>query len=152
MQSGRATFFINNKRNYHMEIKEVKITTATKSGEKKQVSVILGYCFATEISYKILAEEDIHDFIKEAIQCIQDNRMPDTRKSISLILAAMQAYYESIGKKAPLTDKDLMYHMTAAEMGTAVGTIIGLYMDANRTPQGEAEEKKEAEEADPKND
>jgi hypothetical protein len=135
-----------------MEIKEVKITTATKSGEKKQVSVILGYCFATEISYKILAEEDIHDFIKEAIQCIQDNRMPDTRKSISLILAAMQAYYESIGKKAPLTDKDLMYHMTAAEMGTAVGTIIGLYMDANRTPQGEAEEKKEAEEADPKND
>jgi hypothetical protein len=134
-----------------MEIKEVKITTATKSGEKKQVSVILGYCFATEISYKILAEEDIHDFIKEAIQCIQDNRMPDTRKSISLILAAMQAYYESIGKKAPLTDKDLMYHMTAAEMGTAVGTIIGLYMDANRTPKGEAEEKKEAE-ADPKND
>lgn len=135
-----------------MEIKEVKITTATKSGEKKQVSVILGYCFATEISYKILAEEDIHDFIKETIQCIQDNRMPDTRKSISLILAAMQAYYESIGKKAPLTDKDLMYHMTAAEMGTAVGTIIGLYMDANRTPQGEAEEKKEAEDADPKND
>jgi hypothetical protein len=45
-----------------------------------------------------------------------------------------------------------MYHMTAAEMGTAVGTIISLYMDANRTPQGEAEEKKEAEEADPKND
>jgi hypothetical protein len=36
-------------------------------------------------------------------------------------------------------------------MGTAVGTIIGLYMEANRTPQGEAEEKKEAE-ADPKND
>ena len=134
-----------------MEIKEVKITTATKSGEKKQVSVILGYCFATEISYKILAEEDIHDFIREAIECIQDNRMPDTRKSISLILAAMQAYYESIGKKAPMTDKDLMYHMTAAEMGTAVGTIIGLYMEANRTPQGEDEEKKETE-ADLKND
>jgi hypothetical protein len=151
MPSGRATFFINNKRNYHMEIKEVKITTATKSGEKKQVSVILGYCFATEISYKILAEEDIHDFIREAIECIQDNRMPDTRKSISLILAAMQAYYESIGKKAPLTDKDLMYHMRASEMGTAVGTIIGLYMEANRTPQGDTEEKKEAE-ADPKND
>ena len=134
-----------------MEIKEVKITTATKSGEKKQVSVILGYCFATEISYKILAEEDIHDFIKEAIECIQDKRMPDTRKSIFLIVAAMQAYYESIGKKAPLTDKDLMYYMTAAEMGTSVGTIIGLYMEVNRTPQGEAEEKKEAE-VDPKND
>lgn len=134
-----------------MEIKEIKITKAEKNGEKKQVSVMLGYCFATEISYKILADEDIHDFIREAIQNIQDNRMPDTRKSISLILAAMQAYYESIGKKAPLTDKDLMYNMTASEMGTAVGTIIGLYMDMNRAPKGEAEEKKDEAEADPKN-
>ena len=134
-----------------MEIKEVKITTATKNGDKKQVSVMLGYCFATEISYKILADEDIHDFMKEAIESIQDNRMPDTRRSIYLILASMQAYYESIGKKPPLTDKDLMYHMTASEMGTAVGTIIGLYMKANRTPSGEAEEKKEDQEADAKN-
>jgi hypothetical protein len=134
-----------------MIIKEVKFTKTDKNGKEIQVSVMLGYCFATEISYKILTDEDIYDFMREAISCIQDNRMPDTRKSISLILAAMQAYYESIGKKAPLTDKDLMYHMTAAEMGTAVGTIIGLYMDANRTPQGDAEEKKEAE-ADPKND
>ena len=134
-----------------MIIKEVKITTATKNGEKKQVSVMLGYCFATEISYKILAEEDIHDFIHEAIACIQDNRMPDTRKSISLILAAMQAYYESVGKKAPLTDKDLMYHMTSAEIGTAVGTIIGLYLKMNHTPNGEADEKKKGEEEEPKN-
>lgn len=133
-----------------MEIKEVKITTANKSGEKKQVSVMLGYCFATEISYKILAEEDIHDFIKVVIECIGKKKMPDTRKSIFLILAAMQAYYESIGKKPPLTDKDLMYHMTACEMGTAVGTIVGLYLEANKSPKGEAEEKKEAE-ADPKN-
>jgi hypothetical protein len=134
-----------------MIIKEVILTKADKQGNESQLKVMLGYCFATEISYKILADEDIHDFIREAIECIQDNRMPDTRKSISLILAAMQAYYESIGKKAPLTDKDLMYHMTASDMGTAVGTIIGLYMEANRTPQGDTEEKKEAE-ADPKND
>ena len=133
-----------------MIIKEVKITTVTKSGEKKQVSVMLGYCFATEISYKILAEEDIHDFIKVVIECIEKKKMPDTRKSIFLIMAAMQAYYESISKKPPLTDKDLMYHMTASEMGTAVGIIIGLYIEANKSPNGEAEEKKEAE-ADPKN-
>lgn len=133
-----------------MEIKEVKITTVTKSGEKKQVSVMLGYCFATEISYKILTEEDIHDFIKVVIEFIEKKKMPDTRKSIFLIVAAMQAYYESIGKKPPLTDKDLMYYMTASEMGTAVGTIVGLYIEANKSPNGEAEEKKEAE-ADPKN-
>jgi hypothetical protein len=134
-----------------MEIKEVKITTATKSGEKKQVSVILGYCFATEISYKILAEEDIHDFIKEAIECIDKKKMPDTRKSIFLIVAAMQAYYESIGKKAPLTDKDLMYHMKVDEMGTAVGTIIGMYIEANKSPQGEVDEQEKKDADDSKN-
>lgn len=133
-----------------MEIKEVKITTVAKSGEKKQVSVMLGYCFATEISYKILAEEDIHDFIREAVECINDNRMPDSRKSIFLIMAAMQAYYDSIGKKSPLTDKDLMYHMTPTEMGVAVGTIIGLYAEMNLSPKGKDEDKKE-EQADPKN-
>jgi len=126
-----------------MEVKEVKITTAAKNGDKKLVSVMLGYCFATEISYKILAEEDIHDFIREAIEAIQDNRMPDTRKSIYLIMAAMQAYYESVNKKVPITDKDLMYNMTAAEMGTAVGTIIGLYMEMNRTPAGDDADKKD---------
>ena len=136
-----------------MEIKEVKITTANKSGEKKQVSVMLGYCFATEISYKILAEEDIHDFIKVAIECLEKKKMPDARKSIFLIVAAMQAYYESIGKKPPLTDKDLMYHMTATEMGVAVGTIIGLYIEVNKSPEGEVDEQeKKKAEADPKND
>lgn len=134
-----------------MEIKEVKITTATKSGEKKQVSVMLGYCFATEISYKILADEDIHDFIREAIDCIDKKKMPDTRKSIFLIVAAMQAYYESIGKKPPLTDKDLMYHMTASEMGTAVGTIVGLYLEANKSPKGEVDEQEKKEADDSKN-
>ena len=134
-----------------MIIKEVKFTKTDKNGKESQVSVMLGYCFATEISYKILAEEDIHDFMREAIACIQDNRMPDTRKSISLILAAMQAYYESVGKKAPLTDKDLMYHMTSAEMGTAVGTIIGLYLEMNRAPKGESDEKEGEEEDDSKN-
>lgn len=134
-----------------MEIKEVKITTATKSGEKKQVSVMLGYCFATEISYKILAEEDIHDFIKVVIECIEKKKLPDTRKSIFLIVAAMQAYYESISKKPPLTDKDLMYHMTASEMGTAVGTIIGLYLEANKSPKGEVDKQEKKEAGDPKN-
>ena len=134
-----------------MEIKEVKITTVTKSGEKKQVSVILGYCFATEISYKILAEEDIHDFIKVVIECIEKKKMPDTRKSIFLIVAAMQAYYESIGKKPPLTDKDLMYHMTASEMGTAIGTIVGLYIEANKSPKGEVDEQEKKEDGEPKN-
>lgn len=134
-----------------MEIKEVKITTATKSGEKKQVCVMLGYCFATEISYKILAEEDIHDFIKVVIECIEKKKMPDTRKSIFLIVAAMQAYYESIGKKPPLTDKDLMYYMTASEMGTAVGTIVGLYIEANKSPKGEVDEQEKNEAGESKN-
>ena len=87
-----------------------------------------------------------------AIECIEKKKMPDTRKSIFLIVAAMQAYYESIGKKAPLTDKDLMYHMTVAEMGTAVGTIIGLYLEANKSPKGEVDEQEKKEAGESKND
>ena len=134
-----------------MIIKEVIFTKADKQGNESQVKVMLGYCFATEISYKIMAEEDIHDFIREAIECIQDKKMPDTRKSIFLIMSAMQAYYESIGKKAPLTDKDLMYHIKVDEMGTAVGTIIAMYIEVNRLPKGEVDEQEKKEDGKLKN-
>lgn len=111
--------------------------------------VTLAYCFATEICYKILTDEDIHDFITTAITDINDKRMPDTRKSIFLILAAMQAFYESKGRKTPVGDKQLMYEATPEELGTAIGTVIALFAEFNQLPAGEPEEKKTDEE--PKN-
>lgn len=126
-----------------MIIKEVKITKADENGNKEQVKVMLGYCFATEISYKILADEDIHDFMPEAILCLKNKKMPDTRKTLYLILAAMQAYYERLGQKPPLTDMDLMCDMTQQELATALGTIIGMHIEMSAIPPGDETEKGE---------
>lgn len=104
--------------------------------------VTLGYCFATEIGYKILSDEDIQDFMSEAISSINENRMPDARKSIYLVLASMQSYYDSKDQKPPLTDKDLMYGASSEELGFAIGTAIGLWMEFNKRPAGEPEDKK----------
>ena len=100
--------------------------------------VHLKYCYATEISFKVLAEEEIHDFLREATAKVQAKQMPDIRKAIFLIIAAMQAYYESKGETAPITDRELMYDCGAEEIGTAFGTCIKLYMEFYHLPGSEA--------------
>lgn len=106
----------------------------------KQVK--LAYCYATEISYNILSDEDITDFITEAVVAVQDkNRMPDIRKSIFLVLASMQSYYESKDEQAPITDKQLMYDSTSEELGAAIGVVIGLRTNFYHIPKGEPEDK-----------
>lgn len=107
---------------------------------RKQVT--LAYCFATEISYKILSDEDITDFIAEAATAIQDkDRMPDIRKTIFLVLASMQSYYESKDEQAPITDKQLMYDSTPKELCTALGVVIGLRTNFHHIPKDEPEDK-----------
>lgn len=104
--------------------------------------VTLAYCYATEISYKILSDEDITDFIIEASTAIQEkNRMPDIRKTIFLVLASMQSYYESKDEQAPITDKQMMYDSTPEELGTALGVVIGLRTNFYHIPKGEPEDK-----------
>ena len=103
--------------------------------------VTLGYCFATEISYKILAEEDITNFIESAINDIQNEHMPDVRKSIYAILAAMTAYCDANGvKDYPITDDKIMFNAAPTEIGTAIGTIIGLRTEFYRIPKDEPKE------------
>ena len=103
--------------------------------------VTLAYCYGTEISYKLLAEEECTEFIREVIASIQSKKMPDARKSIYLIIAAMTAYYESQGQKNPIEDKQLIYHATPDDVGLALGTIAGLYIEFYHTPVGEPEDK-----------
>lgn len=104
--------------------------------------VTLAYCYATEISYKIMSDEDITDFITEAIGNIQQQKMPELRKSIYLILASLQAFYESQSQKSPVSDKQLMFEATPAELGTAIGTIIGLRSEFYYIPKDEIDESK----------
>lgn len=103
--------------------------------------VTLAYCYATEISYKILSDEDIIDFGQEIVEKIQHEQMPDIRKTIYLILAAMNAYYESKGEKAPVSDKELMYECTPQEIGQALGVIIGLRSQFYHVPTDEPKDK-----------
>ena len=103
--------------------------------------VTLAYCYATEISYKILCDEDIIDFGQEVIEKIQHEQMPDIRKTIFLILASMNAYYESKGEKAPVSDKELMYECTPQEIGQALGVIIGLRSQFYHVPTDEPQDK-----------
>ena len=103
--------------------------------------VTLAYCYATEIAYKDLSDENIADYIKEAVACIQQETDPDVKRTIYAILACMLAYYQSRGEDAPLTDTDLMNDAKPAELGTAIFTIIGMRMDFYKVPKGEPEEK-----------
>ena len=105
--------------------------------------VTLGYCYATEVAYKELSGEDIADIIQETIAAVnaQPARMPDTKRSIYLVLAAVMAYYQSKGEDAPIKDTDLMNDCTPLELGTALGTIITLWAQFYNIPQGEPADK-----------
>lgn len=105
--------------------------------------VTLGYCYATEIAYKDLSGENIADIIQETIACVnsQPARMPDAKRSIYLVLAAVMAYYQSQDEDAPIKDTDLMNDTTPLEFGTALGTIINLWAKFYNIPKGEPEEK-----------
>lgn len=109
----------------------------------EQRTATLGYCYATEIVYKDLSGEDIANIIQETIACInaQPIRMPDTKHSIDLVLAAIKAYYQSIDEEAPIKKTDLENEATPLELGTALGTIINLWVQFYNIPKGEPEDK-----------
>lgn len=112
--------------------------------------VTLAYCYGTEISYKLLADEECTDFIAEVLKCLQENRMPDSRKAIYLIMSAMTAFYESQSQKNPIEDKELIFHASPEDIGLAIGTIAALYIEFYKIPVGEPEDKKPAEESEKK--
>ena len=127
----------------------MKTKTITLCGK----DVTLAYCYGTEISYKMLSDEDINDFVQEVLAALnaEPKRMPDVKKSVLLIIAAAMTYTESRGEKCTVSDKDLMYHATPDELGTALGTVIALRMEFYHVPTDEAEAAKKEQEDDPKN-
>jgi len=128
--------------NYPQELnpEETMITKEITIGGKP---VTLAYCYATEISYKLLSDEDINAFMQEVNKCLtaEPQRMPDIRKTIFLILAAVSAYYESRGEELPIDDKELMYECKPDELGTALGVVLGLRGQFYVVPSGEPEDK-----------
>ena len=101
--------------------------------------VTLGYCYATEIAYTDMTGEDIQDFMQKAVTAVnaETPRMPNPKKAIYAILACLLAYYQSKDEEAPVKDTDLMNDITPQELGTAIGTIIGLRTQFYRLPDSE---------------
>lgn len=113
--------------------------------QKKEITicgkpVTLAYCYATEIGYKDCSGEDIHTFLTEAIPLIQQQKMPDVKKTLFLIISSMLSYYED-DEKLPVTDKDMMREATPIEITTALGTIIVLRSQFYHVPEGEPKDK-----------
>lgn len=125
------------------------MTTKTITIAGKEIT--LAYCYATEIGYKLLSDENINDYMVEAIDSLKGKRMPDTRKTVYVVIAAINAYSEWQEEKPAVSDRDLMYKATPRELGTALGTILQLRADFYKVPEGEPkdeqpEEKKPASE------
>ena len=97
----------------------------------------IGYCYASEIAYKDLTDENIIDYIKEAIECIQQERDPDPKRTIFAIIACMMAYYNSRGEEAPLKSEDIMNEAKPAEIGMAIFTIINMRSEFYHVPKDE---------------
>ncbi len=102
--------------------------------------VTLAYCYATEIAFKNLCNEDMFDYAKHAIESIQAERDPDIEKTIYAIIASMMAYYED-KDKAPIKDTDLMKEAKPVEIGTAMLAILSMRAEFYHVPEGEPEEK-----------
>ncbi len=119
----------------------------TKEIELCGKKVTMAYCYATEIAYKAMADEDMNDFIQEAIKCIKKKKDPDNKRTIFAILASVNSYYESLEdineRKSPVTDREMMYKLTPKEMGAALGTILILYSEFYQLPKGEEGDKNE---------
>ena len=113
--------------------------------------VTLAYCYATEIAYKDLSDEDMFDYAKHALDSIHAQRDPDIKKTILAIIACMMAYYEDAGK-SPVKDTDIMKTATPVELGTAMLTILSMRSEFYHVPAGEPEDKPQEGDANPKND
>ena len=110
------------------------------------IDVTLGYCFATELNYRNLADEEIANYFKEAFGCIQEGKDPDTDKSIRLVLASVHSYYDSIHQGEgdtiyPINERTLVFETAPDELMKAVITIVNLRNKFYKIPEGEPKDK-----------
>lgn len=108
-------------------------TTATIAGKP----VTLAYCYATEIAFKELSDQDINDFMPTVGESLSANRMPDIKTTIFLILASITAYYSAKEQEPPIKYSDLMTDATPEELGNALGSVLTLRGQFYHIPAGE---------------
>lgn len=105
--------------------------------------VTLAYCYATEIAYKDLSDENIGEYINEAVDCIQKGADPDVKRTILAILACMLAYYNSKKEDTPIEFEELMSNISPSEFATAIITVLDMRIEFYHVPTGEPADKKD---------
>ena len=105
--------------------------------------VTLAYCYATEIAYKDLSDENIGEYINEAVDCIQKGTDPDVKRTILAILACMLAYYNSKKEDTPIEFEELMSNISPSEFATAIITVLDMRIEFYHVPAGEPTDKKD---------
>lgn len=109
--------------------------------------VTLAYCYATEIIYKDITGEDLIDFVQHAIACIREQKDPDAKRTLSVILSLSMAFDQwqsEDGKEAPqqLTLKELMNEAAPAEIGMALLAVLDLRKQFYHVSKSDEEEVK----------
>lgn len=108
----------------------------------------LAYCNATEIAFKMLSDENIGEFFtNEVFPAINAKpaRLPDMRKTIFLVVSAINSYYDYAGKQSPVSDRELMYEAKAGDIPKALAAVIELYGTFYATPGDEKDEDRKEE-------
>jgi hypothetical protein len=106
-------------------------------------TVTLAYCYATEIAYKDLSDENIGEYINEAVDCIQKGADPDVKRTILAILACMLAYYNNKNEDTPIEFEELMSNISPSEFATAIITVLDMRIEFYHVPTGEPADKKD---------
>ena len=92
-----------------------------------------------------LAGDRVYAAARGGVFCYDtvDNTLTRMAKGAGLsdVGVAAMAYSEATGKDIPIKDTDIMIHATPEELGSALGTIIGLRAQFYNIPAGEPEEK-----------
>jgi hypothetical protein len=107
--------------------------------------VTICYCYATELSYKKMAGEDISGIINEVIKTInsKEQTTPDLEKLANLITSAILAYYSSKGEEEPFkSSMQVITSIKPKELGLALGHIINMWAEFYEIPADEPKEKK----------
>lgn len=101
--------------------KEITITGKT---------VILAYCYATEISFLEQTGTNFTDFIASHA----NGKSVNPKQMASAVMAAAKAWSDYSGDTPPITEKDLIYEATAEEVQQAFLTVIELFTEFYHLP------------------
>lgn len=107
-------------------INKQKGTMKTKEVTLCGKQVNLAYCYATEIGFNDIAEASIENI---------DTSNP--KHILSLIMAAMLAYYEGKQEECTITNNELMFEAEPQEITAAFVAVLELRMAWYKLPAGE---------------